>query len=1067
MTANVLAKTLARNHRIEANADLQTWQDWQRRPNRARVWFIKGGPGQGKSTITQYICQIQRAALILNDSSTKIATKFKPAINEVKAISEKSGLWPKSPRIPVLFELKEYAKWIARENQSSSSLLSYLSGRIEEASGQKALAGTIKRAFSASRWLFVFDGMDEVPGDVKDRIAKEINHFVDDLLVDCDADAQIVCTSRPQGYSGQFDDLSAADIKLTNLNPTQALECATPILEIDRSSSESNRLCSILSEALGSPAIREIMTTPLQAHIMAVVVRDGGRPPEKKWELFSNFYKVINKREADKSADKKLTLLLRGNGKLIKALHNRLGFELHSKAEASEGAQASIDRKNLVRIIEETVKIYQREDIESTVRNLVEATTDRLVLVNTPENSQSVRFDIRPLQEFFAAEYIYESASHSTLSDRVRVIASDSHWREVLHFLLSALIENERRSELAQVIQVLAEVDDPVSKETRPFARRLAIGAQTVARLLQEGVLEEDQRTRQAFKACILPLFATTDCWQSVLAVNRAHSRRWVLEIISEIMLDQVEAENIGAAAAACYLIDVDTKQARELRVAFLSSSMPYRACIFSMLNSQKRPFSGRRERELTNWGADVILRTLLDPKWTELGRIGVRDAYQLLEGEAGYDAIRALKLSHEATSVIKAMLDTRLNAFDHENRRELKYNSLNVALDRAPKELNAKEWSEETFQELYTTGSFVRVGALLAKAAAMPDVGSAWLNENHPTDLKYIYLLPRRMLTYVSPEAQIDLLHSNGDISLSQKFIEHENKGRLRSISFMYNTDFKQRFFEVIQKVPDIAIDIIKNFDLSINTESEPYLLSDQKSALALLELLRTSRQSTLRCCSIWGRLIQFMPSYEVELRKIFLEFATEGMTYYSQFRGDLTPFAIHLPDEAQLLPYVVIMIIQAASGPHNDRRHAPDPQNFHMSQVSRVLSRAREFCSDSTSLHDIANNMQHSFAVRAAAKVLNAFSVENHSLISIQDIRALAALYGEETRTWFLLAFSLILNDAIEGDRQDARIELSALLQISRENYPSRQELHPIIDKWREITRTPVLKSSQQIWT
>src|SRR5262249_43997218 len=41
-----------------AGRDGQDWRRWARHPRRARVWFLKGGPGQGKSTIGQYYCQI-------------------------------------------------------------------------------------------------------------------------------------------------------------------------------------------------------------------------------------------------------------------------------------------------------------------------------------------------------------------------------------------------------------------------------------------------------------------------------------------------------------------------------------------------------------------------------------------------------------------------------------------------------------------------------------------------------------------------------------------------------------------------------------------------------------------------------------------------------------------------------------------------------------------------------------------------------------------------------------------------------------------------------------------------
>ena len=95
------------------------------------------------------------------------------------------------------------------------------------------------------------------------------------------------------------------------------------------------------------------------------------------------------------------------------------------------------------------------------------ATTERLVLVSTPETGEYVRFDIRPLQEFFAAEHIYQSGEPDIFIERVRVIAGESHWREVIHFLLSALIENNRKSELAGAITVLMEIDESDKPESR------------------------------------------------------------------------------------------------------------------------------------------------------------------------------------------------------------------------------------------------------------------------------------------------------------------------------------------------------------------------------------------------------------------------------------------------------------------------------------------------------------------------------------------------------------------------------------------------------------------------
>ncbi len=458
MAAQYLATTSAQNHRATMDtADTTDWKAWQRHPSRARVWFIKGGPGQGKSTVTQYFCQIQRAALISASDGPKVTVPQRATVKEIKEVALAGGLWPAAPRVPVSIELREYAQWFGSQDEHAArGVLSYVASVITKSLEQAVQSGTLKRAFGTGRWLFIFDGLDEVPSDVKEQVAREIGLFIDDTLVGCQADALSICTSRPQGYSGQFANLEAASVELVKLSPDEALKCAKPVFSIDRSEDESKAYFETLKEAMNSAAIREIMTTPLQSHIMAIVVRDGGRPPERKWQLFSNFYQVIKRREANRNlGDKRLSSLLREEDLLLKALHNRLGFELHMRAETSQGAQTSLDRAHLKSIVVETVSLLQETDIDSTVNTLMDATTERLVLVNTPETGDEVRFDIRPLQEFFAAEYIYESVSPSIFGDRIRVIGGDSHWREVMHFLLSGLVENSRQAESAVAVEVL------------------------------------------------------------------------------------------------------------------------------------------------------------------------------------------------------------------------------------------------------------------------------------------------------------------------------------------------------------------------------------------------------------------------------------------------------------------------------------------------------------------------------------------------------------------------------------------------------------------------------------
>ncbi len=497
-----LARSSATNHqfvKFSKGSREREWESWNKHPSRARVWFVKGGPGRGKSTIGQFFSQIQRAALILQPEGPDVLPTVSKSAEEVKEIALRADYWPTVPRIPINIELKDYAQWLGRQSYSESKgVLTYLSQKIRARVEQQVQVGTLKRALQAQSWLVIFDGLDEVPQDVKDNVATEVQHFVNDIYVENKIDLLTICTSRPQGYSGQFSNLEAAMVTLTKLSPEQALSCAKPVLSIGRSAEESEKSFEMLKAAIESPSVKEIMPTPLQSHIMAVVVRDGSRPPDRKWQLYNNFYGVIKRREANRNLpDKKLAKLLREDEQLLKAVHNRLGFVLHARAETSEGAQTSLSREEFKELVEQTVTQMIETDVEDVVNTLMKATTERLVLVNTPDDGDHVRYDIRPLQEFFAAEFIYESVSAERLRERVEVIAGDAHWREVMHFLLSALIENQRQTELSVVISTLNDLDEEgETQELKTLSRSLARGALLTQRLLQEGVLEQDKRVR-------------------------------------------------------------------------------------------------------------------------------------------------------------------------------------------------------------------------------------------------------------------------------------------------------------------------------------------------------------------------------------------------------------------------------------------------------------------------------------------------------------------------------------------------------------------------------------------
>jgi hypothetical protein len=545
-----LTKTAAQNHRGEpSEPSSDDWLKWKRHPNRAPVWFIKGGPGHGKSTIGQYFCQIQRAALILGNPALAAPVELRQLSEAIKIEATKNGFWPASPRIPIYIELKQYAQWFGeRSAEQSRGILTYLAARSSREIEQEVLVGTLRRALACRSWFIVFDGLDEVPGDIKDDIAKEVKNFLRQSA--STSDVLTLCTSRPQGYSGQFNGLlNASVIELLPLSTKYALACAESLIRLDRTPADAAASLEVLRNAIAATAVRELMTTPLQSHIMAIIVRDGKRPPERKWELYKQFYEVIRAREANRNLpDRELSKILQQDTALLRTVHNRLGFSLHAQAETATGARASLSRDSFRQLVVETVRSKKDGDIGLVVETVMRAATERLVLISTPDDGQQVRFDIRQLQEFFAAEFIYDGVHPETLRARLEVIANDAHWREVMHFLMSALVEQNRKTELSVAIEVLKRIDEG-NDDDYSLNRRLATGSLIAARLLEDGVLEQDKSIRTLFRERMVPIMASSEiaCVEPVLRVAGPASKAWIIELMLRRVVEAKENESLGA----------------------------------------------------------------------------------------------------------------------------------------------------------------------------------------------------------------------------------------------------------------------------------------------------------------------------------------------------------------------------------------------------------------------------------------------------------------------------------------------------------------------------------------
>lgn len=1077
-------------HKVSAWEDEKSkWHKWLKYPKRSRVIILKGGPGQGKSTVGQYFAQIQRAALILSSDGPRVAQLTRSVAENFKKVAIAQGFWPSIPRIPVTVELKDFAAWYGmRSDNAPKGILSYICEKISLKTEQDVLPGTMKRALGLRSWFINFDGLDEVPNDVKDDVAGEINKFTNEMLPLMDADVLTLCTTRPQGYSGQFEKLEASTAVLSALPPSTALACASAVVKFDRSVEESQYSIDVLTSAMQSVQVLELMTTPLQAHIMAVVVRDGGRPPEKRWELFDNFYKVMKKRESQKNfQDPRISKLLREDDTLLKAIHTRLGVVLHVLSEDSRGAETTLDKSEFKELAYKTTSVLIDENVDGVVEALMEATTERLVFVNTPESSNTVRFDVRQLQEFFAGEFIYGDVSPAEMRSRMEAICTDSHWREVMHFSLSALVFNGRRTELAVASQVLTSADSigNCHKETL-FSKKMAIGALLGIRLLNEGVLEQDKRLRQVFTNVLTPLYALPDPNIQKLLTEKKHvnSQAWLLNEMIDHLFDASEAESIGAALALIYVLPDDHIRVREVLERLMRSSNVYLAAIYNAIYkpglTRVRKYATQPDvKPLQNWFLIGTLQMLISNDLRtgfDYGKaIGVLrgSIFQL----ADTDFFKSLSVT--TTKLLFALMDV---GFEYEfEQKELTTRGANNYSGFLLHEVYFS-WRSSTIPDClnFDIPAQEKLAPLLEFIKTVIDFSK------HRTHHNFKVIAERSVffgnISKVLPASMLALLPLSSwqqdcceqmtlllNIS-AEEFDSLIKTGKLNGVytpymstSLVFDSEYSsQSWVNICRDYPVLALDVWMR-----NIGGHRKNLSKKDFIAGIAKLAEQRPELMGRHILQWGKLFKLLPDQGLKLRGVLRDFVPSfKMEHF--YQSEIIPFELNLVSEISFVPLIAEALIGRVSfGSSSHLSQFYKETELHSQDLLNSFGVSQEW------LKEIFFDDLQPINIRQAALAIF-FSQEYRTDVDHQFLFYERKLYNlvellmtKDTPLWFVKSLIIFSENYLRYDDPVVRVMIGDCFYKFRENYTAQLLMQNLLNNWRERSNAPVqTRNLLNIW-
>ncbi|HEV3035298.1 MAG TPA: hypothetical protein VGX72_10970, partial [Solirubrobacteraceae bacterium] len=312
---------------------------------------LKGGPGQGKTTVGQFICQVLRAALLREASSTAITEEARQALAALDGHCQDQNLaFPAARRFPVRVVLNTFASALAKPS-GPKTLLDFIYESVERRSSDSLPRPSLQELLETYPWLVVLDGLDEVPASSnRTQVLESISDFWSDVAAN-NVDILVVATTRPQGYNDDFAPDRYHHEQLLPLTPSRALDYGERLTKarFPGDDARQEKILKRLKRAASSDTTARLMTSPLQVTIMTALVDQRGQPPQERWSLFHDYYNVIFHREMER--DIPAASILRDYRPDVDAIHHRVGLLLQALVEQRSHTEARLSSSDLAAIV--------------------------------------------------------------------------------------------------------------------------------------------------------------------------------------------------------------------------------------------------------------------------------------------------------------------------------------------------------------------------------------------------------------------------------------------------------------------------------------------------------------------------------------------------------------------------------------------------------------------------------------------------------------------------------------------------------------------------------------------
>ena len=434
--------------------------------------LVRGAPGQGKSTLSQYLAQTHRAA-------------FVPAALRTVPLPT-----PDVPRFPLRFDLSEYARWrqgvdvfdqsdgesttraatkqkgSARRRKkpaAEATIECFLGELMSHASGgRKVSADYVQQLFDRVPALVVLDGLDEVGGaTMRQAVVAEIDRFTRRGAA-YRVPVQVVVTTRPSSNElpepavELFEVLALNELTLSERNEYLRKWCAVRGIH----GREGREMRKSFKDKSAEPYIGELAGNPMQLTILLELIHErGAATPTQRTDLYDSYVELLLAREANKHPES-----VRKHRTQLLEIIPFLGWYVQSRSEESDlPGRMKIDQ------LQAAMRHFQhcyakRVDV---VDELFDAATERLWAL-TSKTEGTYEFEVLSLREYFAAQFLYKYAGEDIRNfDHTQVLREllrRPYWLNTARFYGG----NARGRELGDladgILDELAECPTPQSR---------------------------------------------------------------------------------------------------------------------------------------------------------------------------------------------------------------------------------------------------------------------------------------------------------------------------------------------------------------------------------------------------------------------------------------------------------------------------------------------------------------------------------------------------------------------------------------------------------------------------